>query len=237
MHLRLHSIRYKILLLVFATTALALTLAGTAMMWHELRAYRVALGNELGVQADILGLASAPALEFNDARVASENLALLKLKPEILSAAIYTSNGKLFASYSNPRHGKGEIHLPPLPGVDGLTQHSNHMSVFRRIVGQNEILGTVYIDARYDQARRLNDYVRILGLALLGSLVVCLLLSAWLQSSVTRSIISISDVARRVMEQRDFSLRAKKTTDDEIGYLVDVFNDMLAEIGRRASEL
>ncbi len=39
------------------------------------------------------------------------------------------------------------------------------------------------------------------------------------------------------MEHRDYSLRVKKTTQDELGYLVDAFNDMLAELGRRAQAL
>jgi CheY-like chemotaxis protein/nitrogen-specific signal transduction histidine kinase len=39
------------------------------------------------------------------------------------------------------------------------------------------------------------------------------------------------------MNSRDFSRRARKTTEDEIGYLVDAFNNMLAEIGRRAEAL
>jgi light-regulated signal transduction histidine kinase (bacteriophytochrome) len=45
------------------------------------------------------------------------------------------------------------------------------------------------------------------------------------------------DVAREVVEKRDFSLRARRTTNDEVGYLADAFNDMLSEIGRRAVAL
>jgi light-regulated signal transduction histidine kinase (bacteriophytochrome) len=55
-----------------------------------------------------------------------------------------------------------------------------------------------------------------------------------MNSAVTKPILEVSEVARQVMASRDFSLRAKKTTQDEIGSLVDGFNDMLAEIGRRA---
>jgi signal transduction histidine kinase len=47
----------------------------------------------------------------------------------------------------------------------------------------------------------------------------------------------VARVAREVMTRRDFSLRARKTTTDEIGELVDSFNDMLAEAGRRAEQL
>ncbi len=58
-----------------------------------------------------------------------------------------------------------------------------------------------------------------------------------LQQSVTGPVLSVTEVARRVVESRDFSLRAQKTSSDEIGFLVEAFNDMLAEIGKRAVAL
>src|SRR5258707_9773009 len=53
----------------------------------------------------------------------------------------------------------------------------------------------------------------------------------------SQPILAMSEVARQVMERRDFSLRVRKTTEDEIGYLVDMFNDMLTEVGQRAQAL
>jgi len=44
-------------------------------------------------------------------------------------------------------------------------------------------------------------------------------------------------VARQVSEQQDYSLRAAKSTDDEIGYLVDAFNELLAQVGERRAQL
>jgi light-regulated signal transduction histidine kinase (bacteriophytochrome) len=69
------------------------------------------------------------------------------------------------------------------------------------------------------------------------SLLAALLMSIWLQRAVTRPILMVAGVARNVMEKRDFSLRVTKTTEDEIGVLVDAFNAMLAEVGRRAEAL
>src|SRR5439155_12360400 len=63
------------------------------------------------------------------------------------------------------------------------------------------------------------------------------LLSGWLQRRITQPILEVSRVARQVMEQRDYSLRARKVSDDEIGELVDSFNALLAETGRRAEAL
>jgi two-component system, sensor histidine kinase len=81
------------------------------------------------------------------------------------------------------------------------------------------------------------DYGGILGVVMAFSLLVAAFMSSRLEAAVTRPILAVTEVARRVMTERDFSLRVRKTTDDEIGYLVDAFNNMLGEVGQRASDL
>jgi signal transduction histidine kinase len=84
---------------------------------------------------------------------------------------------------------------------------------------------------------RLQNYVMILLAVMFGSMVIAAGIAAWLQAAVTKPILEITDVARDVMRRRDFSLRAKKTSQDEIGVLVDAFNGMLSEVERRAGAL
>lgn len=229
------SIRYRLVLVVLATTFAALTVAGAAMVYYELRAYQRSWVNDLVTQADILGRASAPALAFDDAKSARENLSLLRARPQISAAAIYNARGRLFASYA--RGSNPDADLPAFPEWDGSRISGREVQLFKRIVENNEILGTVYLNADYELLERLKDYLGILGGVMALSLLVALLVSAWLQRTVSKPILEISGVARQIMESRDFSLRARKTTQDEIGYLADVFNDMLAEVGRRAEAL
>jgi signal transduction histidine kinase len=69
------------------------------------------------------------------------------------------------------------------------------------------------------------------------SMGVALLLSGWLQRGITDPVLEVARVAREVQRKRDYSLRARKTTEDEIGQLVDAFNDMLAEAAERTALL
>jgi signal transduction histidine kinase len=85
--------------------------------------------------------------------------------------------------------------------------------------------------------RRLGNYLVILGAVLVLSLGVAFIVSALMQATVTAPILEVTDVAQRVIDQRDFSLRVKRSSDDEVGTLVDAFNAMLAEVGRRAEEI
>jgi light-regulated signal transduction histidine kinase (bacteriophytochrome) len=64
-----------------------------------------------------------------------------------------------------------------------------------------------------------------------------MLISGWLQSFLINPILAIADVAREVVTKRDFSLRARKMSNDEIGALAEAFNSMLEEIESRTDEL
>ena len=230
-----HSIRHRIVVVVLATTLVALLVAGGAMMAYELHGYQKTLEMDLATQAEILGKAAAPALEFDDPKTALGYLALLRARPSISAAAIYTAKGGVFARYV--REGASVSAIPVLPRADGYARSRNELLLFRRIIEDNEILGTVYLRADYQLMGRVTDYLSILALVLGFSLLTALALSAWLQGTVTRPILDVSAVAHQVMERRDFSLRARKTSHDEVGYLVDTFNEMLAEVARRADAL
>ncbi|MGQ0525701.1 MAG: sensor histidine kinase [Betaproteobacteria bacterium] len=229
------SIRHKFIMVVLAATTSALLVAGTAMVIYDLRAYQNSWVNDLNTQAEILGRSSAPALAFNDPKSAREYLDLLKARPEIAAAAIYNAKGRLFASYD--RAGSAGAGIPPLPEFEGPRVSGNAIVFYKRIVENNEILGTVYLRGDYRLLGRLTDYLGILGAVLALSLLVAFLMSTWLQKAVTQPILEITEIARQVMEKRDFSLRVRRTTEDEIGYLVDAINDMLGEVGRRQEAL
>lgn len=230
------SIRFKFTLAVVVATFVALAVAGGALMVYELRTFRQVGISDLTAQAEILGRASAPALTQDDVQSAQDNLALLKARPDVYAAALYNARGKLVAHYQGGVDGLAEL-VPDLPEVDGVRVQGNALVVFKRIVQNDEIVGTVYLRASYEIAERMRSYLGILAGVMALSLLVAVGVSTWLQRALTRPILSVTRVARQVMERRDFSLRAKKTTQDEIGYLVDAFNDMLAEIDRRSHAL
>jgi signal transduction histidine kinase len=229
-----NSVRRKLLGVVLITAALALLISGAAMVLYELQNFRDTWVNDLSAQADVIGLAAAPALQFEDPAAAHDYLALLQAKPNITSAAIYTASGAFFASYSATGD---EVSFPQLPAVDGHHVVENELVLFRRIVAGGEIVGTVGLRAHYDLYGTLLDYIGILGAIMALSLIGAALISHRLQRMITEPISTVTSVARTIMETRDFTLRAPKTSNDEIGLLVDAFNDMLNELGHRAEVL
>ena len=235
MQLGIHSsVRRKVLVIVLVTTFVALLVSALALLSYEARGYREFLLSDVTTQADILARTAAPALAFNDRAAATVTLAMMSSRPVVDAAAIYTADGELFATYRRggymqpfPRHA-----TPRGPRVDGRA-----MTVFHPIVENDQLLGTLYMSAKYELADRVVDYLLILGGVMLASLAVAALVSLWLQGSVTGPILAVTNVARRIVGDRDFNLRAAKTTDDEVGTLVDAFNAMLAEVSERQQAL
>jgi signal transduction histidine kinase len=229
------SVRTKVMLLVLATTISALALSAAGLVIYDLRDYERQWTNDLNTQAEILARASAPALSFNDRETGANDLKLMRVRPRVLAAALYTRDGELFATYTKPD--VAAFAFPARPEADGYRVEGDQLFVFRRVVENGEPIGTVYLRALYQPWARLVDYLSIIGVMMVASLVVTALLSGWLQKVVTAPVLEVARVAREVRDRRDYSLRARKSTDDEIGELVDSFNAMIAETGRRAQAL
>lgn len=82
------------------------------MTLYDLRQFRGKSVAELEAQAELLGRTTAPTLQFDDPKVAQENLQLLRFRPEIQAAAIYDARGAIFAKYAA---NAGQDRFPRLP--------------------------------------------------------------------------------------------------------------------------
>jgi signal transduction histidine kinase/CheY-like chemotaxis protein len=228
------SLRRKLSGIVLLTTLAALFVALGAMVAYDLHAYHQSWVNNVGAQAELLGRTTAPALEFDDVRVARENLALLRFQPKMRAAAIYDARGSLFATYV----AAGTLgDFPVVPRADGVFVQQRSLVVFERIVENGQILGAVYLRADYELYDRVLSYTGIALSVAMVAMLVAWAMSLWLQRIVTRPILAIGATAREVVEQRDYSRRVDKRSDDELGAMVDAFNDMMRETERRTEAL
>ena len=223
------------MLVVITTTAIALLIAGAALLLTDLRESRQTWAADLVTEADILALATAPALSFNDHESAARNVAALKARPSIRSAALYSTDGTLFADYVAAGEPAAQRSLPAIGR--GVRIDSGHVELLQPVVQNGETLGTIYLRARYDVSGRLKAYAGVLAIVLVLSLVVALVLSGWLQHAVTEPLDAMARVARNVVGARDYSLRAPESTPDEIGVVVQAFNNMLGEVQTRTQAL
>ncbi len=218
---------------MLVTTFVALLVSTLVLLSYEIDTYQEFSASDLTTQADIVARTTAPSLAFDDPDAATDTLALLDNRPGILAAAIYTPDGELFATYARV---EGTV-FPPHSTRGGPQVDGGNLTLFHPIVENGELLGTVYLQASYELLGRVRDYLLILVTVMSVSLLVAAFISIWLQGSVTQPVFAVTNVARKIIEQRDFTLRARRTTDDEIGVLVDAFNAMLTEVGQRTEAL
>ncbi len=228
------SLRFKSLAVMLLTTLVSVVVALGAMVLYDLQAYHQGWVEDATAQAELLGSTSAPALSFDDPRVAQENLNLLRVQPRVRAAALYTAQGRLFASYGT---GEGAPRVPASPEAEGSRVEDGELLVFKPVRDDGQLVGTVFLLTRYELHDRLLKYGAIaLGVTAVAMLVA-LVLSSWLQHLVTQPVLEIASVAQDVVRTRNYARRARQLSNDETGELAQAFNEMLAEIEQRTHAL
>jgi len=228
------SLKAQIVAIVFIATLAALIVSSAVLLLYEIRNFRDFIENDLMTQAQILARSNAPALQFDDAADAAANLALLESRDAFEAAAIYTLDGEIMATFSR---GPAPETWPSIGRLGETRVEDRSMTLFHDVVESDNRLGTIYLRARYDLTSRVVGYALILVSVMFVSLAVAALVTFSMTGRAMRPLHSVTRTAKRVIEERDFSLRADKTSNDEIGLLVDAFNAMLTEVGDRTTRL
>jgi signal transduction histidine kinase/CheY-like chemotaxis protein len=229
------SIRGKIVAITMITSMVAVIVACALFIWYDVDSFRTKMKEDIKVVAEGVAINSTPALEFDSLDSAKEILAALRAYPHIETAIVFDKSGK---SVAYRREDAPEA-PPPALRADGEPYfEGDHLEHFRSVRRGGEVLGTVYIREDTEELRsRTNTYTRAAAIVVLGSLLVALVLSSRLQKLISAPILRLAEVESRVSREKDFSLRAVKDSDDELGVLIDGFNDMLVQIQERDAEL
>ena len=230
------SIKRKLVLIIMLTTAASLLLACSTIVVEELRAFRRDMVRDLSTQADIVASGSSAALLFNDPKAATETVAALRAKPSIVAARIYTPRGSLFAQYD--RSARDVNLLPATAQAEGFTFHSGNVVIFRRVMLDGEMVGTIGIQSgTREMYSRLWSFIGIVATVIGVSLLAAFLLSSKAQNLISKPILKLAGVAKLVSDEKDYSVRVVSHGHDELGVLMDGFNEMLEQIEHRDAAL
>lgn len=226
------SIERKLQYIILLTVSVSLMLAGGMFLAWDQMTFRHEMRDDLLTLAEIVGGRSTAALSFDDAKEAAEILNGLKAKPHMVAACIYTARGNLFASYV--RNGVARSSLPARPGEEGGFFGHGQLAFFHAIMLDGQRIGTVYLASDLDEAgTRLKRSSNVGWLMILASLGLASIVSSRLQKLITRPILHLVETARTISTEQDYELRAVKESGDELGNLIDSFNEMLLQLQRR----
>ncbi|HET9888243.1 MAG TPA: CHASE sensor domain-containing protein, partial [bacterium] len=236
--LRPFAIREKLARVIIVACSTSLLLAGAGFVVYDAFSFRRAMSQRLATLARMIAYNSESALVFQDEEAARTTLAALRAEPHVIGGAIYTQDGKLFASYG--RGGDGPYAPPPTAPATGREAwvENEHMRVADAIQFEGNPIGTIYIESDLHEAiDRLRRYAAIVVFLSFVSFVIAMIISRRMQQAIVAPIAELARTARIVSKRKDYSIRAEPRSRDEIGILIGTFNDMLDQIQKRDAEV
>ncbi|MGE0445797.1 MAG: response regulator [Vicinamibacterales bacterium] len=228
-------IRRKLTMVTMAATGVALLVSSTAFFAYDIMTFRRTYVGELTTTMDIVGGNTTAALTFDDAAAAQEILGRLVADDRIARAVILNDGGLPFATFSRDGAPGGMSCL----AADGAEiAFPQGVRVRRPIVLAAERIGTVCVEASGEPfVARARSFGLIAVLTLGVAAVIGFALLQALQRVISGPLLELAGTARRVATTKAFAVRATKETEDELGTLVDDFNQMLDQIQAQDAQL
>lgn len=222
-------IKRKLTALFLLTSGAVVLLTCAAYFAYEYLTFRQTILRQLSTLGEVVAANSTAAVAFGNERDAGEILAALKADPHIVAAGLYDRDGKLLSRY--PANLPVDA-FPVAPERDGYRFDGAYLAGFQPVAQQgNTRLGTLYLksdmQAMYERFRL---YSGIVAAVVVASLLVAFMVSTVLQRQISEPILTLAATAHAIADRRDYSVRATKGAEDELGLLTDAFNQMLTRI-------
>jgi signal transduction histidine kinase/ActR/RegA family two-component response regulator len=222
------SIRQKLTAMLMLSSTVVLLMASAAFVAWDFFRFRADMQVDLATQAGLVLDNTAAAVTFEDPEAALETLEMLSINPHVQIACLYLPNGRLFST-ANFHNAKADT-CPEIPRPGALFT-SNRLQVTEQLTRGADRGSMIFIASDLDaHTARIRTQATAVGAILIVGLVVSFVLASLLQRMVARPIAGLARTAREIADRGDYSIRATRSTPDEIGVLVGAFNRMLDEI-------
>ncbi len=236
MSIRDWPIKRKLTAILLLISGLVLVLTSVAFVTYEVVTFRQTIQSHLATRSRILAANSTAALAFANEADAREILDALKYDPHMVAAALYGQDGRVLATYSA---GAAAGLIPATPEPDGYRFEGSRLVGFTPVAqGANQRLGTLYIAS---DTKDVSDALRLSGIIAVIVLAIAMLaayaLAVALHGRISAPILALAETATAASTRQDYSLRAPKFGEDELGTLTDAFNQMLGRIEEQKQEL
>ena len=231
----------KLTSIVLMISGITLVVACVVLIAFDYSASRLRLVREVTTLADVVGSNSTGALAFGDARAAADTLKSLSVDGHVYSARLFTRDGAELAAYTPGTKPAQTFtfdaarlrNAEPRAEFDGMRMH-----VLRPVRLGTEIVGAIVVES---DTRDIWSRLAAFGLAVAGVMIGTIWIAFWLSRGTARIICGpierLIGVTRLLSDGSHYDVRAEKTTDDEVGELIDRFNEMLGQIQRRDQQL
>lgn len=229
------SIRGKLTVIVMTSTCFALLLAVVALGFFEALNIRSQLRDDALTTARIIANNCTAVLSFEDPKAAAEVLAALRADQHLGAAVIYNAKGKPLACYQ--REG-WTLPFSAAPAAEYANDIPHGIEVAQFVLLGGKPVGAVVLQLDDGEFReRLQRSIWTGVVVLLIAAVTGYLLTLRLQRSLVAPVQELAGAARTVAAGKHYSLRVVRRNADELGDLVQGFNEMLSQIEQRERAL
>lgn len=224
----------KLTAIILSVSGVALLAGLTVFTLIQMREARVALENSAMAQARLMALYAEVPLQFNDPKAIVDILSRTEL-PSLKQATVFDRDNKVYASYQ-----RIEQKLTAIPDIrtivaaGGMVVDSKSLQIVQAIEHEHEHFGYLYLNVSLDQLQReVSQRFWLMSGVAAALLFLSWILGQLLQKTISRPILRLTALARRIGETQDYSARASFKGDDEIASLSRSFNLMLDAIHER----
>jgi len=249
-HLNKLSIHSKISISILATSLFVLFLFGTIFVIAEVQAIRSEMASNLALTTDLVGNYASEALIQKKRMDLAHVLAKFDVRDDVRGAYLFNHAGDPYASYLAPES-YGFVSRAIRDDFDDLSlsfwKHSqqqkqifnrHHLSFFSPVYFRDKKVGTLYVVSDLSGLYRRLYGALLAGLIVFGLLVpIAVLISRVLARSLANPVLVLLEKMTHVSNTGDFKVRVERSSADEIGQLVDGFNEMLTQIELRDQRL
>src|SRR5690606_1731135 len=246
--LRLHnwSIGSKLILLSLTTSLIGLLVAISAIAAYDQYSLRSVLREEFSDRGNVNANRSSAAVVFEDASLAQNNLSALQYRSSILLGCIYrnvntdsleqTQKPVLLSSFRGETDNKCPEIATPSRQLINIGQRT--LEVTQPITLDNANVGVLYLVSSLDETYdRLQQKLLIMIPVLILAAAISVLIGILLSRHISHPLKMLGKAAALVAEYDNYSIRADKFSNDEVGQVVDSFNHMLSVIEREDAHL
>ena len=237
------SIKTKLTLVIMLVSLALLTIISSIVLVAEIYVAKTALTQELRILANTLSANSRQPLVLGQYEKIETLLASLIHQENIHAAYLFDREGVPVAEYLHQQYPRfvlqslqddfREEHTSFWTDSKTVQQLSSirHLSLFAPVFHEGQQVGTFYL---LSDLNRLYSHLYGVGFGIALSLLLMIFLSWFLagrlQKPVSGPLLQLTHLMENIAEAKDYSIRAKKVSGDEVGTLVDGFNQMLEQV-------
>lgn len=220
---------------ILLTCGIVLSLMCTAYIIIEYASFRETARSNISTLAAVIATNSSAALAFDSFEDGQDVLNALSAEEAIIAASLYDLEGNIFAKF--PSDTTSSI-FPKVRKTRYYWFEKGFLEGFEPVLQKGQVLGYLYVKSDLSAMYVQLGFYALIGIALItASLLVAFLLSKILQRTISEPILALKQTARAVSEKHDYSVRAIKSGNDEVGALTDAFNQMLTQIQQQNTEI